>query len=154
MITILEVDIGGARYGVRLERVLEVAARVWLTPLPDAPPHVVGVFSYRGDLAVALDLRARLGQPPSPPRTTDHFVVVGGHGRAIALVVDRAIGARAIDPAALRASPVSGTSLVRTIAVTEEGLVLLEDPDALVSAEDLSVLDAAIARHAPAVELR
>ena len=36
------------RYAVPAERVLEIVARVVLTPLPAVPAPILGVFSYRG----------------------------------------------------------------------------------------------------------
>ncbi len=57
----LEFLLDDVRYGLPSERVVEVVPRVLLTPLPATAAHVIGVFRHRGEIAVAIDLRRRLG---------------------------------------------------------------------------------------------
>lgn len=47
-------------YGVPVESVREVAAWPQITPLPDAPPAVMGVFNLRGEVIPVLDTASLL----------------------------------------------------------------------------------------------
>ncbi|MDY7225186.1 chemotaxis protein CheW [Hyalangium rubrum] len=68
------------------EVVQEVVRLVELQPLVGAPPHLAGVFTYRGVTAVVLDLAALLGARRDPGLDA-HLVVCNGT-RTVALLVD------------------------------------------------------------------
>jgi purine-binding chemotaxis protein CheW len=76
-------------YALDIFRVREIINPLPIVPLPHAPPSVVGVSDYRGEVVMVLDVRRRFGLPPvAPTRRTKWVVVdVGAHG--VALVVDR-----------------------------------------------------------------
>jgi chemotaxis signal transduction protein len=132
---VLEMTIDGASYAVPLSRVLEVLLRVWLTPLPDAPRHVVGAFAYRGKVAAAFDAAQRLGHPERAARLADHLVVTQGQRFPIALIADRVVGVRELEPETIVAPPVPSPTL-RGVVARRDGLLLLEDLDALMSSEE------------------
>lgn len=132
---VLEFEIGASRYAVPVERVVEVVLRVWLTALPGAPAVVIGAFNYRGAATVAVDLRSRLGHPARPPSPGDHLLVVRGARRTLALVVDRVRDLRELSPEQVQA-PSIALPHVRGIAVLDDGLLLLEDLDAVLSLDE------------------
>jgi purine-binding chemotaxis protein CheW len=78
--------------GVKLEEVVEVVRMVALTPLADAPAHVLGVIDYRGTVIPLVDLGRRLGQAPARAGLDSKIVVVGHNGRQVGLVVDDVAG--------------------------------------------------------------
>lgn len=135
VLEVVEFSLDGGRYGVPAARVVEVLGRVSLVPLPGAPPFVAGVFDYRGAPLAAIDMRARFDLPERAPCLDDHFVVARSARRTVALVVDRALGLRAIDPR-LVSAPSAPSRHVRGIAATEDGLLLLEDLDAVLSLDE------------------
>jgi purine-binding chemotaxis protein CheW len=67
--------------------VVEIVRLVECSPIPKAPPHVLGTFLYRGEPVVALDPSRYLGGR-GEPRLDAHLVVLGAE-RPVALVVDR-----------------------------------------------------------------
>jgi purine-binding chemotaxis protein CheW len=141
--TILEFAIEGSRYGVRLERVIEVAPRVHLTPLPGTAPHVAGAFVYRGEIALAVDVRPRLRHPPRRPSLHDHLIVTRGRRRPIAAVVDRVVGLREIEPSAIAEAPVASAGIAGVV-VLPDGLLLLDGLETVLSAEDEERAEAAL----------
>lgn len=145
---VLEFEIASTRYAVPVERVVEVVLRVWLTALPGAPAVVVGAFNYRGAATVAVDLRSRLGHPVRPPTPGDHLIVVRGARRTLALVVDRVRALREIPPALVQA-PSIALPHVRGIATLDDGLLLLEDLDAVLSLDEEESVGRALS--APAI---
>lgn len=141
----LEFEIEDTRYAVPLARVVEVVPRVWLTPLPDVPAVIAGVFNYRGAVTVAVDLRARLGHPPRPASVNDHLLVVRSARRVVALVVDRVLALRVLADDALQAlSP--PVAHLRGVVAREEGLLLVEDLDAALSLDEERAADLGMER--------
>jgi purine-binding chemotaxis protein CheW len=140
---VLEFCLDGSRYGVRLDRVVEVAPRVRVTPLPGTPGHVVGAFVYRGEVALAVDVRARLGHEPKRPSLDDHFLVTRGRLRPIAAVVDRVVGIASFDAEAVRPAPGRSGDLAGVVTLPD-GLMLLDDLETVLSAEDEELAENAL----------
>jgi purine-binding chemotaxis protein CheW len=59
--THIRVRVAGEHYALPVEGVREIARRGRITPVPGAPPPVLGVWNLRGDLMAAVDLGAALG---------------------------------------------------------------------------------------------
>lgn len=68
----LVVRLGAHSYAVRVDELSGVQAKKTVQPLPDAPPHCLGLAGVRGRVAVIYDLGALLGSP-SPDRLSWFF---------------------------------------------------------------------------------
>jgi purine-binding chemotaxis protein CheW len=132
------------RYAVAGSRVIEVAARVLVTPLPDAPSPIVGVFSHHGVPMAAVDLRARLGHPRRPPARDDHFLLVRSARRAVALVVDRVLAMERVAPELVRTLPAPDKHIA-AVVTHPEGVILIEDLDAVLSLDEERAIDEGVA---------
>lgn len=102
----LVVDDEAAPLAIDLQRVRSVVAEPALTPVPTAPPSVLGLANVRGDIVPVLDTGVLLGLDPV------------GQARFV-LVVETSRGPAGL---AVKAMPV-------TADVADDRLV---DPDALV----------------------
>lgn len=142
----LSFTIDGTCYAVALERLVEIVPRVMMSRLPGADDFVEGVFTYRGELCIAVSLRRRFGHPPRRPRLEDHVVVVRGRRRLLGLVVDRVEGDRALEDERVVAPPVQAR-YVRGVVALESGVIVVHDLDALLSESEEEALDAAAAAH-------
>ncbi|MFS8066535.1 MAG: chemotaxis protein CheW [Byssovorax sp.] len=131
------------RYAVPAERVLEIVARVVLTPLPAVAPPILGVFSYRGAPMAAVDLRARLGHPARPPSRDDHFLLVRSARRDVALVVDRVTTTAPVAERKVWPSPLPARHLAGVVTL-EDGVLLIEDLDAALSLDEERAIDAGL----------
>lgn len=91
---ILTFSLGKERYGLPLECVESIEPRSTITPLPEMPPFLVGIFSVRGQVVPVLSLRIRLGiEPLSEPTEADRFVIITEReGRKLGLMVDAVHG--------------------------------------------------------------
>lgn len=78
----------GDLYGVDALEVQEVLRHQPMTEAPLAPPEVKGLINLRGQVVVAIDLRARLGLPPRPADRLPMNVVVRTPEGALSLLVD------------------------------------------------------------------
>ncbi len=83
----LVVEAGGHRALLEGRAVVQIARLVEFTPIPGAPPAVLGGFVRRGAPGVAIDLAAVFGSPREPDLDA-HLVIVGG-ARTLGIVVDR-----------------------------------------------------------------
>jgi purine-binding chemotaxis protein CheW len=73
---------------VRVEDVQEVLHQQPLTPVPLAPPHILGLLNLRGQIMPAVDLRRRLGFPPRAAGATSSLLVVKTEEELLSVVVD------------------------------------------------------------------
>lgn len=140
---VLEFEIEATRYAVPVERVIEVVPRVWLTPLPTAARVIAGAFNYRGAVTVAVDLRSRLGHAARPPSPDDHLLVVRGARRVLALVVDPVRDLRPLAPGQVQA-PTVAVPHIRGLVTLDDGLLLVEDLDAVLSLDEEEAVERAL----------
>jgi purine-binding chemotaxis protein CheW len=130
-----EVRVVLARVGARicalpLAQVIETMRLAAIHALAEAPPFVRGLAIIRGAPLPVIDVRLLLGEPGDGAA---RLVVVRaeGHadGRRLALAVDAVIGVRALDGAALAATPplaqAGRPELVEAIGAVDAQLLLL-----------------------------
>lgn len=58
------------------------------TPVPGAPPVILGIISQRGVILPVVDLRIALHLPATPPERSSRFVVAHHGAIELALLVD------------------------------------------------------------------
>jgi purine-binding chemotaxis protein CheW len=80
--------IADVHYAVEILRVREIIRPLELVPLPHAPPAVLGVADYRGEVVPVLDVRRRFGLPSAAPTRRTKWIVVELGARLAGLVVD------------------------------------------------------------------
>ena len=86
-------------YAVTLNQVRGVVPTGHITPVPGAPPHIVGVQNLQGRLLAVLDTAPLLGLPPS--KEAGHVVVVSHERIELGCLVDRAEDIMSVKPEAL-----------------------------------------------------
>ncbi len=118
-----------------VEQVVEVVRMVAITPLPDMPPWLAGMIVYRGQAAPVIDLRIRLGVPPTPIRLDTPIIVATVDQRLLALIVDSVqdviaapdLAGQAPDPLASQAP------VIAALAQYQERLIIVLDLATLLS---------------------
>jgi purine-binding chemotaxis protein CheW len=75
-------------FGVDVTRVQEVIRFQEMTAVPLAPAIVRGLINLRGQIVMAVDLRARLGLPPQPEGNLPMNVVIRSTDGSVSLLVD------------------------------------------------------------------
>jgi purine-binding chemotaxis protein CheW len=132
----LAVMVGPHRLAIPVARIRAILPYRTPSSVPLAPPSVEGIFDHEGDVIAVIDLRARLGLPPTGPDRLTRLVVVAGVEETAALRVD-ATGEQAIvdagsfdTPPGLAVTP--GAAFIRGVVRLPNGLALLADVDDLV----------------------
>ena len=73
---LLTFQAAGQLYAVDAARIVEVVPRVDMRPLPHAQAFLAGVFEYRGDVVLVVDLGVLLGAGPAPDRLSTRIILV------------------------------------------------------------------------------
>ena len=90
---ILVFRLASQRYGLPVQRVIEVVHMVAVTALPDLPAGMVGVINYRGDVIPLLDLRQALEVPAAKVRLSTPIIIArNDQQRFVGLLVDQVEG--------------------------------------------------------------
>ena len=124
--------VGDHLYGIDVRAVREVLVQSNITPVPLAPPAVVGVMNLRGRIVTAIDLRRRLDLPERPAGIQPVSVVVEADDELVSFLVDRAGDVLAVSDAAFERPPETlrgaARDLIQGAYKHSAQLVLLLDP--------------------------
>jgi len=133
-----------------MDAIREIVRAVSISALPEAPAIVAGVINVRGTVIPVLDLRARFGANARPVQPSEHFIIVEGQQRAVALRVDRAVEMAQLDDSEVDAvtGVAAATPYVVGAVKMPDGLVLIHDPRAFLSEAESIALSAAISSQA------
>ncbi|HWA46390.1 MAG TPA: chemotaxis protein CheW [Hypericibacter adhaerens] len=144
--------LSGQRYGLIGTDVDQVVRAVTMAALPRAPAIVEGVINLRGRLVPVLDIRARFNLPAKPLSAADRLIVARAGPRLVALRVEGAMDFIAIDPGLIENPASIGTraDLVAGVAKLPDGLVLIHNLRAFLSAAEADAIDALVETEAPA----
>jgi purine-binding chemotaxis protein CheW len=129
-IEMLSFRLGGEEYAVMVDAVKEVLKTRDLTPVPNAPDHVLGVMALRGPVLPVIDLCRRLGLPPGKRDEKSRIIVVSVREEDAGILVDRVTGVVRIPPDAVRPTPETiehGAEFLRGIARKDDKLYILLD---------------------------
>ena len=127
--------LGRDRLGIAASEVSEVLRHGKATPVPLAPPGVVGLVNLRGRIATVVDLRVRLGRKPKKkaPDGGSFGVVLQGRRGVVSLLVDRIGDVLEVDETTFEPPPETvaepARSLISGTCKLEKGLVLVLDTE-------------------------
>jgi len=129
--------LGGMVLALPAGEVREVIRHAAPTPVPLAPPDVVGLINLRGEIATVIDLARRLGREPAPPAEGLGLVLRAGRG-TVTLRVERAGDVVQADEASFEPPPETlrepARELLKGTYKVGNALVLLLDSAAAVPA--------------------
>jgi purine-binding chemotaxis protein CheW len=81
--------LGELLLGIDIRCIREINRVVAITPVPDAPPQIMGVVNLRGEVVTVVDLRTVLELPPLEITPRTRLMIVQSDDEAIGLLVDR-----------------------------------------------------------------
>lgn len=149
-ISVVVFSLGGRRYGLPLsaaERALPMAA---VSPLPGCPDTVLGAINVHGHVTPVFDLRRRLGLEAREYGPDARLLLARTATRVVALTVDAVHGVaevargQIVPPDAV----LPGIEQLSGIAALADGLLLINDLELLLSADEERQLDDAIKKAA------
>ena len=138
---LISIRIGDQAYAIDIMAVREIRGWTAATPLPHAPPHVLGMMNLRGAILPVIDLGSRLGLGPAEPNASS-VVVVAQIGEAqVGLVVDAVSDILTVTEGLIQTPPDVGTfdslQYVNGVMTTDTGIVSLLSLDNVLPAEPI-----------------
>lgn len=126
-------------FGVDVRHVQEVIRYQEMTTVPLAPPTVRGLINLRGQIVTAIDMRARLGLPPSTSAAQPMNVVAKTTDGVVSLLVDDIGDVLELDSTSCERAPETldptFRSLVRGVFKLDGRLLLLLDAERIAASE-------------------
>jgi len=94
---------GAVRCGVPIDRLARIVPLEGVTPVPGAPPAVLGIANVQGELVTVVDGRLLIGEPARG--TAPELVLVDRGGRYAGIAVDAVEDIVEVDESALAREP-------------------------------------------------
>lgn len=139
------------RYGIPLNVVERVVRMVEITRLPAAPGFIHGVINVQGKILPVLDLRNRFGLPERPVELSDQLIIIRCSKRSFALMTDSACEVRECSVQMLTetAEIIPDLPFLTGVAKLPDGLILLQDPEMLITPDETEAIDELIVSNQP-----
>jgi chemotaxis-related protein WspB len=143
----LAFHIGDQRFGIPCADIVEVVPRVNLRDIPRAPPHVPGLFTYRGAVVPVIDLRQLLWNTPCADRMSTRIVLVrfprsSPSPKLVGLLAERVTEAVSLDVS--RAVPpgiaIADAPYLGDVHFDERGMIQLLELDGIVTGPTRAML--------------
>lgn len=126
------------RLAVTLDQVVRVLPALQVSPLPGAPEAVCGLVNVRGKLLPVVDLARRFGWATPVPGLWQPFIWLRSSVRELLLPVARveSVCSAAAEDFIPAPDPRVPSSLLRGALRTDQGLLLIQDVEQMLSAGD------------------
>ncbi len=134
------------RYALPLTVVERVVRAVDVTPLPKAPPIVLGAINVQGRVLPVLNVRQRFLVPDRDVGPADWFLLAHTARHTVVLVVDESEGVVERPQAEIVGSTqiVPGLEQFPGVLRLDDGLVLIHDLERFLSLDEARALDEAM----------
>jgi purine-binding chemotaxis protein CheW len=132
--------LGEDYFAMTIQDVNEIIRLQKITPVPKAPPFVVGVTSLRGRVIPVIDLRTRFGLAPREEGHLSRIVVTEHDGKLIGMIVDGVdevliVPAEAIEPPDEIVVSVDSEFLAGIVRLEDRLIILLDQEQVLTATE-------------------
>ncbi len=131
--------LGQEEFGIPLLTVKEVLAIPDITPVPQTPPHFLGIINLRGNVISIMDLRAKFGIKFSTTEETTVIILDFGDYQ-LGVVVDRVDAVLSLNPDQISNKPhiesSKSTDYISGVYRQEQKLILILDIAKALSVED------------------
>lgn len=147
MIQLIRFRLNDQRYALTLSAVERILRAVEVTPLPKAPPIVLGIVNVSGRIIPVVNMRQRFHLPDREIEPRDQFIIGRTGHRTVALVADE-VSSMGECPARDVIAPhdiLPGLEEVEGVVRLEDGVILIYDLSKFLSLEEENVLDVALA---------
>jgi purine-binding chemotaxis protein CheW len=109
---------------VKTTTIREIRGWAPSTPIPHAPPEVVGVMNLRGSIIPIIDLARKLGMPGTEADQRSAIVVAEVGSMVVGLLVDRVSDILTVSPSQIQPVPEVAASLQSNYS---EGIIVHGD---------------------------
>lgn len=134
MLEVVEFDLANERYAFPLAQVREVSLLRELTPVPCAPPFVLGIMNLRGEIRAVIDLKKFFDLPAAGITELNKIILIERGDTRLGILADAIRGVRHIRLSDLQAALPTLTDVRADylLGITSDRLVVL-DPAKILS---------------------
>jgi purine-binding chemotaxis protein CheW len=140
---IIAFHLGDQQFCIKTTSIREIRGWAAATPLPHAPPHVLGVMNLRGSVIPVIDLAARLGMAGTIDSSRSAIVVVEVGQGVVGLVVDQVSDILSVGADRIQPMPDFGANFdpayAYGILALERGIVCFLDLDHMFAGVDVGL---------------
>lgn len=104
-VELFRLTLGGEAFAIQSGLVHEVVRTPPITPLPGAPPFLIGVAAHRGEVVAVVDLARLLGRGQTQLSGRSRMAIARWDGMIAGLLADQVSGLAKFPSAALQATP-------------------------------------------------
>ena len=148
--------LGKEEYGLEILKVREIIGYMDVTAVPRTPAYIKGVINLRGQVISVIDLRTKFRMEPAQRTEQTCIIVVDirqdGRRLNTGIVVDRVSEVLNINSDHVEEPPTFGgsvdTTFILGMAKAGQSVKILLDIDKVLSRDDLSEIDSAVASEA------
>ena len=133
-------NLNASLYAIEAQCVQEIFSLPELTPIAEAPRDVIGVVNLRGDILPVMDLNLRLGYQQLEYSLTDSVIILEWEKIRVGIIVNQVNEVHNILSTEIttkisygREMPTYGSNLVDAVAKIETTIVMLLNPESLLS---------------------
>jgi purine-binding chemotaxis protein CheW len=127
----------------QLHQVIRAAA---LTPVPDAPPLLMGLLNRSGEMVPVINLHRRLNLPEAPLHKDDRLIILA-NTHQIGLRVNEVLGVYPLVPEEMQSADNIGIQLasyILGVSQLNERAVILLDAQAMFDEQELNQIEETI----------
>ncbi len=141
-IQVIIFSLGEERYGVEISQVKEIILPTQITRIPNVPAFVEGVLNLRGQIAVIVNLRKRLGKEPKKNDENTRIIVIEYGNSTIGMMVDSVSEVKYLSSKNIEEIPrflalKEESKFLKGVGKLEDGLLTLMDLKELFSEDEL-----------------
>ena len=140
--------LGAEEYGIDILRVQEIRSYEQPTRIANAPAFLKGVVNLRGVIVPIVDLRVKFGCESVEFNSFTVVIVLNVKGRVLGAVVDSVSDVMELSGEMVKPAPeISAAvdmSYITGIANAGERMLILTDIEALMSSEEMGLIDSAV----------
>ena len=122
------------RYGVPVDRVVEVNRELVVTRIPGAAPAIRGAANLRGQIVTVLDIRQIFGFPEYPDDLDPTILIAYSRGELLGILVDSIVDVLHFDRNNIEPPPAN-----LPMEKAERLAGVIKDSDGLISLIDLDI---------------
>ena len=151
IIELIVFKLGDEEFAANIDQVREIMRIGTITPIPDSPDFIEGVTNVRGEITVAIDLKARLFLPVKQEVESKHIVITEQEKNLFGLMVDEVTEVLRISESEVKPTPELVTRIdriyIRGVITLEKRLIILIDLAKVLQEEELTKLAKLSERH-------
>lgn len=139
--------IGKEYFGISISYVNEIIVVQPITAIPEVDDYIKGLINLRGKIIPVIDVRVRFGMEPVEYTDRTCIIVINVKSMVIGLIVEKIAEVITINdddivpPPSLVYHEYEHAKYVYGLAKTGEHVVLLLNPEKLIRAEDMEILE-------------